>query len=268
MTAMERPRPRWSHAVTGLRDFAIVTWEVEPARIRGLLPHGFEPIADDGIAHVSMVPFLDRLFRFRALPFVPVNCGQVNYRTYVRRGDETGVWFFGTALDSAFVAIPKKLWKMPWHRTTIKIGSRWDGQHCDRWEMRVKGRWEGALVVLEGSNQPLDRVTTYTPEASRAIFFDPFRGWYTRTDSESDELATYSVWHEPLRMERARVLEARSRVLTRLHLLEAGQKPIWAGIQRYSRFEVHTPPVRLGRVTPPVIKTPRHTRGFEDAADN
>lgn len=89
-----RPTPRWCHASTGLDDFAIVTWAVDPDRVAATLPAGFVPDVRAGVALVSAVAFLDDRFHFRALPFPRVSCGQVNYRAYVRRNDESGVWFF------------------------------------------------------------------------------------------------------------------------------------------------------------------------------
>jgi uncharacterized protein YqjF (DUF2071 family) len=69
-------------------DFALITWEVDPDRLAEPLPDGFTPDIRAGRALVSMVPFRDRRFDFRSAPFVPVTCGQVNYRAYVRHGDE------------------------------------------------------------------------------------------------------------------------------------------------------------------------------------
>ena len=243
-----RPAPRWCHASTGLDDFAIITWSVDPARVEALLPAGFEADVRNGAALISMVAFLDDRFFFRGAPFVKVSCGQVNYRAYARRGSERGVWFFGTSLDSRFVALPQFAWKMPWHRDHLHITSEWGEDlaapsHCRAWRLDAEGGWGGGGVTLRGSGEVLDVPDGFTDagEASRVVF-DPFVGWYARRDGSG--IGRYSVWHEPLALERAIVDRARCDVFTNLGLVEDGQMPVWAGLQRRVMFDVHTPPVR------------------------
>jgi hypothetical protein len=67
-------------------------------------------------------------------------------------------------------------------------------------------------------------------------------GWYERRGGRG--LGRYSVWHEPLDLEEVAVDEARFQVFDDLDLLERGQAPLAAGVQRSVAFDVHTPPVR------------------------
>lgn len=237
-----RPPARWCHASTGLEDFALITWTADPERVGALLPDGFVPDLRGGQALVSMVPFIDRRFHFRFAPFVPVDCGQINYRTYVRRGNETGVWFFATSLDSVFVVLPRVLWRMPWHRTRLRVTAAWEGDSCRSWRVQAEG-WGRAAVALRGTGRSLRLVDGFADEeeASR-ILRDPFVGWYGRRDGSG--VGRYSVWHEPLRLEEAEVDEAECTVLTDLGLIDPGQLPLCAGVQRRVAFDVHTPPVR------------------------
>lgn len=239
----ERPARRWSDATTDLRDFAFLTWAVDPERVQRLLPEGFTLDVRAERALVSMVSFYDHRFRFRCAPFAPLSCGQVNYRTYVRHAGESGVWFFGTSLDSRLVSVPRVLWKMPWHRTRMRLDASWDGETCRSWRLDASGRWGAAAVTLRGTRRPMPAVSGCEGAAMSSVLCDPYVGWYARTDGSGP--GRYSVWHEPLVLEDARVDEARVGVLTGSGLIGDGEPPAAAGVQRLVRFDVHTPPVRV-----------------------
>ncbi len=275
MNRLARPPARWSHASTDLDDFALITWAVDPERVGRLLPAGFVPDVRDGRALISMVAFRDVGFQFRGAPFARISCGQVNYRTYVRRrgggngvggtgsgataaetgpgAAETGVWFFGTTLDSVFVELPRRLWQMPWHRGRMRIDAQWGPQRCESWTATIGGGWGAAAVTARGTGRrlPLPAGFEDADEAS-AILFDPFVGWYARRDGSG--VGRYSVWHRPLVLDEAVVDRARCRVFTDLGLIEDGALPLFAGIQRRVAFDVHTPPTRepgIGSETTP-----------------
>jgi hypothetical protein len=243
-----RPAPRWCNATTGLEHFAVVTWATDPDRLAACLPPPFEPDVRAGVSLLSAVAFDDDRFRFNAAPWPRLSCGQVNYRAYVRRGDETGVWFFGTSLDSPLVVVPRVVWKMPWRRDRLRI--EWeepmggpDGGGRS-WGLEATGAWGAATVALRGTGRP------FVPPAGFAdadevstVLLDPFVGWFSRTDGSG--VGRYTVWHEPLALEQADVTAARVGVFVDLGLIGAGDEPVAAGIQRRVRFDVHTPPTRV-----------------------
>ena len=219
------------------------TYAVEPARLARCLPEGIVVDERDGIGLISAVPFLDRDFRFRALAFAKVSCGQVNYRAYVRRGDERGVFFFGTSLDSIFVLLPRIVWRMPWHRDRLHIDATWTDEGCSSYQFEAHGVWGAAVVRARGTGRRLPDPACFTDSADcRATMLDPFIGWYGRRNGRG--LGRYTVWHEPLDLEEVVVEEARFQVFDDLDLLDAGQAPLAAGVQRSVAFDVHTPPVR------------------------
>lgn len=222
-----RPPLRWHHATTHLDRFAIVTWAVEPERLARHLPPGFEVDDRDGIGYLSVVPFLDRRFRFQAAPWPTLSCGQVNVRTYVRLADgRTGVWFFGTSLDSRWVTVPRVLWRMPWHRERVSVS--------EDWLVTVAGDFGGLRVALEPTEVPLGQAPW---------LIDPELGWYGRL-GRSGGVGRYSVWHEPLGLRAAAVASSRVDLLHRLDLAPADAPPAWAGVLDTTTFDVHTPPVR------------------------
>ena len=82
-------------------DLLFTHWAVAPEMVANYLPSGLEPDTFDGMAYVSLVPFrMDRV-RPRGLPAFPPlsNFYEFNYRTYVRRGDQTAVYFLSLEAD-------------------------------------------------------------------------------------------------------------------------------------------------------------------------
>ncbi len=239
-----RPPIRWCNSFTDLDDFALINWAVDAGRVQALLPTGWTVDERDGQTLVSMVAFLDHGFHFRAAPFVRLSCGQVNYRAYVRRGDEVGVWFFGTTLDSHLVTVPRRLWKMPWYRGDMEIESVWDDDHCRSWHTTVASRWGSADISLRGRGVAAARPPEFKDDDDvSAVLRNPFIGWYDRANGSG--VGRYSVWHEPLRLEEAEPVEAHCQVYVDLGLITPGQLPAHAGIQRRTTFDVHTPPTRI-----------------------
>ncbi|HEY5155588.1 MAG TPA: DUF2071 domain-containing protein [Acidimicrobiales bacterium] len=250
MTFHPGPRPpaRWSHASTYLDHFALVTYRVDLDALAATLPPGvgaqrfrFDDGTESGL--VSAVPFLDRDFHFRAAPFVKVSCGQINYRAYVEVGGRRGVWFFGTSLDSVFVALPRLAWSMPWHRDTITIEADRAGPGPDRMSLRVEGRWGSAEYDLVDVGAPLERLDGFADlDDMHTVLTDPVDGWYQRRDGR---LGHYSVWHEALEVRPWQVKAARFAVLERLGLIAADTPVHSALVQRSVVFDVHTPPRRV-----------------------
>lgn len=88
-------RQRWE-AVTFLH------WPYAPQRLRPILPRGLEVDTWDGMAWVSLTPFLMVDFRLGPLPPVPrlSTFPETNLRTYVRGPGLDGLWFLSLEADS------------------------------------------------------------------------------------------------------------------------------------------------------------------------
>jgi uncharacterized protein len=76
-------------------------WPVPVDSLRPLLPLGLELDMFDGQAWLGVVPFRMSGVRLRGTPPLPglSAFAELNVRTYVRRGDQRGVWFL--SLDAA-----------------------------------------------------------------------------------------------------------------------------------------------------------------------
>src|SRR5690554_709283 len=96
-----RPEPKGLDIATTLRDFALVTYGVEPAKLQPYVAAPFRPVtvpAEDGPRGlVSVVLFENTAFGLAAWPSPRLRMAQINYRTYVIDPATGGhaVWFLG-----------------------------------------------------------------------------------------------------------------------------------------------------------------------------
>jgi hypothetical protein len=249
--AFARPRSklRWLDATTTLQDFALVTFDVDPARLAAALPAGLVPevrTLDDGRPRgfVSAVSFRDVDFRFALAPWIRVSFFQTNYRAYVRGPDGlAAVYFFGTTLDSPLVGLPRYLWGMPWHPGSTSIEAEWaaDGV-CAAYRHRCDGRWGSADVELVGTDEPAGRLNGFVDaDDAGHIVTHPLDGWFLRPDGR---LGRYAVWHQRLRPSLGIARRAHYDVFENLGLVEAGAAPHSVLLQRATDFDVLLPPTR------------------------
>ncbi|HEV8698431.1 MAG TPA: DUF2071 domain-containing protein [Candidatus Limnocylindrales bacterium] len=237
----------WLDVTTILEQFALVTFDVDPSRLRAVLPVGLEPevrTLDDGRTRgfVSAVSFRDVDFRFAVAPWLRVSFFQTNYRAYVRGPDgRQAVHFFGTTLDSPLVAMPSRLWGMPWHPGRTSIESSWtaDGV-CDGYRHVCSGRWGKAEVELVGSADPLGRLDGFDDAEDAAhILTHPLDGWFERPDRR---LGRYAVWHPRMSLRMGSARRASYAVFEDLGLVEAGAVPHSVLLTRSIEFDVLLPP--------------------------
>src|SRR5262245_20965840 len=245
--AFGAPRPRLGRlcAPTTLADFAIVTYPVAPSALGPLLPPGFVPDTRrlaSGVeaSFVSAVAFRDVDFRFAGAPWIRRSFGQTNYRAYVLVDGRPAVWFFGTTLDSALVAMPRLVWRMPWHPGRTVIDADWAGERCRSWRMRCSGAWGGAEVELRGSGKSPGRLDGFaTADDAALTLTHPLAGYFRRTDGR---VGRYDVWHDRLRPELGIAIRARFDVFERLALVDPGAAPHSVLLQRATEFDVLLPP--------------------------
>jgi hypothetical protein len=244
-----RPRVRWLDATTRLDHFALVTFDVDPGRLRAVLPAGLEPEVrrlDDGLERgfVSAVSFRDVDFRLAVAPWFRVSFFQTNYRAYVRGPDgQRAVFFFGTTLDSRFAAVPRTAWGMPWYGGATTIEAHWsEVGRCLDYRHVCSGHWGGADVEIEGTDERAGRLDGFADADDAALVLShPLDGFYQRPDGR---LGRYAVWHERLRPRLGIARRARYAVFEDLGLVEPGVAPHSVLLQESIEFDVLLPPTR------------------------
>jgi len=251
---LTRKPPAGIDVETTLAHFAIITYMVDPAALCPHLHERFEPyciLAPDGTAKalISVVPFLDQDFRFARLPWPTWRFGQTNYRAYVTDSlsGEQVAWFFGTSLASATVAIPRFLWKLPWHRAQIHFSTTYD--HTQRrytdYRMKSKSKWAPATVELADSGLPPEELLGFPDlEAGLVLLTHPLRGYFYRRDGK---LGSYTIWHDQLQPTMGRVVSAQWPLLQQLGLVNdgAGSAVHSVLMQPAVDFTIYLPPVAV-----------------------
>jgi uncharacterized protein YqjF (DUF2071 family) len=250
---LQRPATSGIDVVTKLRHFSLITYAVPPERVR---PHVHERFAldtytaSDGSERVwvSVVPFEDADFHFARLPWANFRFGQTNYRTYVI-DQETGkaaVWFFGTTLAGWPVAVPRYIWRLPWHYGRMRFDVAYDAGRYTRYRMTTSSKWAAAEVELSDSGQPVTALADFDNlEAGLVKLTHPLMGVFYRQDGK---LGTYSIWHDRLKCTVGEVVRARFDLLDRLEIIPFAEQgaPHSVLIQPQTEFIIKLPPHALG----------------------
>ena len=92
------PHTRWV-MVQRWHDLLFAHWRCPLTELRRLIPEPLEIDTFDGSAWIGIVPFVMSNTRPRFSPIAMTGFPELNVRTYVRHGDEEGVWFF--SLDAS-----------------------------------------------------------------------------------------------------------------------------------------------------------------------
>jgi uncharacterized protein YqjF (DUF2071 family) len=251
---LTKPAPLGLAAETTLQHFVIVTYWVDSSNLRKHLHPRFEPVclALSGKARqalISVVTFFDRDFRFAVCPWFKRSFGQTNYRAYVM-DTQTGeyvAWFFGTCLDSVSVAVPRYLWRLPWHHGSMDFTCRYDdaaGRYTI-FSVRTRSGWAPARLAIEDSGKPPTQFAGVSNlESASVLLTHPLRGYFFRQDGS---LGSYGVWHARAQMTIGKVQEASYPLLQKLGLVEDGDH---SGIhsvliQPSIDFTIYLPPSRV-----------------------
>ncbi len=230
LSLIPRPAPGWTTVSSVLTDLTVVTWAVEPARLRPHVPVGFDLELLGGSALISAVTFLNTGFRPHWLP-VGLSLGQTNYRVYVQREGRRGVFFVGTTIDTAFVSVPRYLWRMPWRRARYRF-SAGSVEASGSWPMSLRYAVGEQVESLDGFQQLDDGLTVLT---------QPWEGYYLGSNGK---IGRYTIWHAPYAARTARVSEARYGLLDALDIVPmAAQGRVHSVLaEAQTLYHVHLPP--------------------------
>ena len=240
--------------VTSLEHFAIISYAVPPERVRAYVHPRFDLDCFDGAdgaprVWVSVVPFEDQDFRLAALRWPTFRFGQTNYRTYVvdRQTGRRAAWFFGTTLDSWLVNVPRHIWKLPWHRGTVRFSCIFDvdQNRYARYRMVTESAWAPVDLEIEDTGRPVSALDGYQDlEAGLVALTHPLVGVYYRRDGQ---LGTYRIWHDRLQCTSGRLVKGKFDLLDRLGIATFAEQamPHSVLLQRRTEFAIYLPPRRL-----------------------
>jgi uncharacterized protein YqjF (DUF2071 family) len=253
-TLLSKPVPRGLDVETTLHHFSIVTFWVDPSNLRKHLHPRFEPVClaaagQPRRALVSVLTFLDRDFRFVACPWFRGSFGQTNYRAYVQdtQTGEQAAWFFGTCLDSISVAVPRYVWKLPWHRARMEFECRYDYAAAKYITFNVSTRsaWAPAELRIEDTGRPPDHLSGVSNlEAGLVLLTHPARGYFFRQDGT---LGSYAIWHDRTKPTIGLIREARYPLLQQLGLVREGDQGSIHSVllQPSIDFTIYLPPSKV-----------------------
>ncbi len=105
------------------RDGLFAHWPVDPDRLRPHVPEPLELDTYDGTAWVSVLPFVLARVGVRGSPAAfRLAFPELNVRTYVRYGDDAGLFFFDVEVGSAFVAnVVGRTTRLPVYRARMHV---------------------------------------------------------------------------------------------------------------------------------------------------
>ena len=132
----ERPwalQQRWS-------DLLFLHWEIEAEALRHLIPAALEIDLFDGTAWIAVVPFSMQGVAPRGCPQPSFLCDfpEINVRTYVKRHDRPGVWFFSLDVPNQLpVWIAHALFHLPYFKAEMDVANGPDGT---RYQSRSRNR--------------------------------------------------------------------------------------------------------------------------------
>jgi hypothetical protein len=99
-------------------------WPVAHEALRGIVPRAFDLDQFDGRAWVGIVPFRMTNVAPRGIPSLPrlSEFPELNVRTYVRRGDKPGVFFFSLDAGSPVaVQAARLLLNLPYYSAVMRV---------------------------------------------------------------------------------------------------------------------------------------------------
>jgi uncharacterized protein YqjF (DUF2071 family) len=242
-----------------MRDFAIVTFAVDPRRLESLLPSAFEPqtfaLHDGGIvAFVSAVTFRNSAVRAGGVR-IPLRYVQSNYRAYVWRSGKPCVWFFGSALSTPAAFVPEMLLGVPWHYGRLNLDVRWTGEACPHYEMNAQGPFGQAEFACRSDGLRVTHLDGFSDAAHGTAALTQLRSGFLRR--RNGTILELRVEHEPLRPVAAATGKACFSVFHRLGLVAPGAPPHSVMLAKETVFQVLPPRCRRGEAPTPVRPSTR-----------
>ncbi len=245
---LSRPETGPLDCATTLVDVAIVTWAVDPDRVRHLVPARFEfdcaSIRGKRQALVSFVPYEYRALRPATLGFPRLSFAQTNYRVYVIDG-QTGqrcVWFLGATVDRWSVPLFRGLFKLPWSRGHTRLDCEYQDSSRGyvRYALETRSRGHSATLRLEGPLHAYRLEGFPDRETGLVVLTHSMQGFYHRLDGSLDG---YRIWHPPMEPHAARCTSARIDFFDAVGVVPLSEqsRPHSVLLQRELEFYIYRP---------------------------
>jgi uncharacterized protein YqjF (DUF2071 family) len=159
------PRGPWVMAQTW-HDLLFAHWPIAIDALRAAIPRTLEIDTFEGRAWLGVVPFRMSGVRLRGTPSLPWISAfpELNLRTYVKRDDKPGVWFF--ALDAAnplAVAVARSWFHLPYFRARMNVRAIGDDVEYES-RRTHRGARSAALLARYGPIGDVERARHGTLE--------------------------------------------------------------------------------------------------------
>jgi uncharacterized protein YqjF (DUF2071 family) len=120
-TGQGRPLPAGRRSVAmRWRNLLFAHWPVDVAELRPLIPEGLEIDTFEGQAWIGIVPFYLTI-RYRFMPW-SLSFPEVNVRTYVKRDENSGVWFLSLDAHSRLaVVVARRQYALPYYAARMRM---------------------------------------------------------------------------------------------------------------------------------------------------
>jgi uncharacterized protein len=224
---------------------AFLHWEIAPAELQALLPHGLELDTFDGKAYAGLVPFTVTGARPVMTPPLPLisSFHEVNVRTYVHRaGAAPGVYFF--SLDaSSIVAVTaaRALAKLPYYTADVDFTATKELFPTIAFRSRRTDERGQTPALCDLQYKPVEGPVAVSPQGTLEHFLLERYLFYTEHDHH---LYRGRVHHQPYPIQRVDVQVNEETLLWAAGIKRSENAPI----RHYAR-EVNVKVYPLERVT-------------------
>jgi uncharacterized protein YqjF (DUF2071 family) len=197
-------------------------WPVDVAELRPLIPEGLDIDTFEGRAWLGIVPFYLTI-RYRWMPLA-ISFPEVNVRTYVRRGEQTGVWFLSLDAHSRLaVAVARREYALPYHaaRMTMRSEETPSGPRISFTSQRRAGRSAGA--TLEMAYCPIGEAVCPQPGTLEHWLTERYSLFARRPDGR---IAFGEIDHHPWQLQPAEAGFAVNTMLAPLDIVTPADEPL------------------------------------------
>ncbi|MFC7141800.1 YqjF family protein [Halosimplex aquaticum] len=125
----------------GWRDLLFANWPVDPAVLDPHVPDDLDLDTYEGDAWLSVVPFVNVNVRPRGAPSaLGIRLPELNLRTYVRAGDDPGIYFFTLDAQGVLSVLGARVTHhLPYHYARMDVSR---SRNWERWRRERQNRAE------------------------------------------------------------------------------------------------------------------------------